>query len=235
MLAPVTRAQRAELSRIRAGRAPRSAVVAVVLGAAALGYLYGWATQLVPGVVDPASFWVGNLAAPYLALPFLAGAAAASVRGGALAAAAGALADVGAVAGFYELHSVGQSTGPGNPTGIAAYARWFSTFLLGVPGGMPWLTLALAVGAVLGLVGAAWFSRPRRWWLAAPVAAAFVLEPPVTVTAWRALLEWRLGTTLTPYRLDGANLVIWGTEIALGILALVAVIVVARRDRRPAG
>lgn len=212
------------------GRPRRSLAAVVLLGSVLAGYLYGWLTQLVPGVVDPASFWVGNLAAPYIALPFLAGAVAAGVgRTLVLPAASGALADAGAVAGFYELHLVGRPSGPGNPTGVDAYLQWLGNLVLGIPGGLPWLSVAVLAGAALGLLGGVWRRTPRRWWPAALVALAFVLEPPVTLTLWRSFLEWRLGAALTPYALDAPNLTIWGAEMALGLLGLVLVI---RRSRR---
>ena len=69
---------------------------------AAAGYLYGTLSARVPGTSDPTAFWVGNLAAPYLLIPFLAGTWRFRAIG---SAAAGAVAAVAAVAGFYRLSS----------------------------------------------------------------------------------------------------------------------------------
>ena len=60
----------------------------------------------------------------------------------------GGLTGVGLVAGFYGLHRVGRdpNADPGEPETIAGYGRWLSTFVLGRPGGIPWLTIGVSPG-----------------------------------------------------------------------------------------
>ena len=71
------------------------------------GYLYGYVTPRLPAPDTGARFWLGNLAAPYLLIPFLAGA----WRFRAVAAsAAGALGAAAAVASFYDFLWVGDVT-----------------------------------------------------------------------------------------------------------------------------
>src|SRR2546430_3209347 len=62
------------------------------------GALFGAAVSHIPAPDDPALFWIGNFSAPWAVLPFLTGRAQRSWR---WAAAAGLVADVACVAGFY--------------------------------------------------------------------------------------------------------------------------------------
>jgi hypothetical protein len=206
----------------------RPAVRLVLLAIA--GYAWGAFSNGLPAPTDPSSFWVGNLCAPYVILPFLAG----SWRFRAPAAGvAGAVVTGAAIAGFYGLLSVGDVTNSqldlaasvtARDVVIEAYRRWLGTFLLGTPGGIPWLTIGIGVGIAAGLLGFAWRTRGATW-AAIAVMALLLVEP-----ALYALLA-----TVVPagpdYALNGPNMAIWVAEAVIG---LVAIALVARSRRRAA-
>jgi hypothetical protein len=191
-----------------------------LVGVVAVGYVYGWLTGLLPSPSDPQVFWVSNLAAPYAVLPFLAGArlaVAAHPAKLARSVTAGALAGAAAVAGFYRLHAVGRDPHAdiGVPETVAgAYVRWLSTFVLGRPGGIPWLTLAVVVGVLAGALGWVWITRGA---LAAGLlgVAALLLEPLGHVVAM--VPDTRL---VREYPALPENLVIWVGEALLGLAAV---------------
>jgi hypothetical protein len=179
--------------------------------------------------------WAGNLSAPYLLLPFLAGALL--PRRATAAAVGGALAAASAIAGFYDLLMVGDVTAasvgaPATTTArqlvLDAYVRWFSTFLLGDPGGTPWLSIALVSGCLLGLVGFTWRTT-LRWWLAAPVGAAFLLEPLASLVLLPIVNRVRFGVPSAGYALAPENLTLWSLEALFGVACLAAAILLRRR------
>jgi hypothetical protein len=215
---------------VRALRRTRVRLVLIVVG----GFLYGWLTAHLPPSPSGSRMWAGNLSAPYLLLPFVAGALL--PRRATVAAAGGALASASAIAGFYDLLTVGDVTAasvgaPATTTArqlvLDAYARWFSTFLLGVPGGTPWLAIALVSGCLLGTVGFGWRTS-RRWWLAAPVGAAFLLEPAASLVVLPLVQRMRFGSAIPGYSLAPENLLLWSVEAAVGV-ACVALAVLLRR------
>jgi hypothetical protein len=198
------------------------------------GFLYGFLTAHLPASTSGSRMWAGNLSAPYLLLPFLAGALL--PRRAAGAALGGALASASAIAGFYNLLMVGDvtATSVGAPLTttarqlmLDAIARWFSTFLLGDPGGTPWLTIALVSGGVLGLVGFAWRTT-RRWWIAAPVGAAFLLEPVASLVLLPLVNRIRFGTSVPGYAPTPDNLTLWSIEALLGVACLAAALLLRR-------
>lgn len=201
----------------------------LLIGSTAAGYAYGALTAALPAPHEESTFWVGNFAAPYLLLPFLAGAWAAG-RGRAWPAAlAGGLTAGAAIAGFYGLHLVGGNsadmlglppTTPAAEVAVEAFRRWFSTFLLGRPGGIPWLTIAAVVGTAAGLAG--WLHRARgvRW--AGLAVAGLVVAEPLFYVVGSGRLPMAARYDLTPW-----NLAVWGAEALVG-LALAAVAVRAR-------
>lgn len=145
----------------------RNAPTAVRLLAVAIGgFLYGFLTAHLPAPHDATLFWLGNLGAPYLLIPFIVGAWRFRAP---VASAAGALAAGAVVAGFYNLPAARN-------VGI-----WFRTFLLGDPGGRPWLTIAIMVGLIFGHLGFRWHHKRARF-AGALVAMAFIAEPLVHVT-----------------------------------------------------
>ncbi len=216
---------------VRALRRTRVRLALIVVG----GFLYGWLTAHLPASTSGTRMWAGNLSAPYLLLPFLAGALL--PRRATIAAAGGALASASAIAGFYDLLAVGDVTAasvgaPSTTTArqlvLDAYARWFSTFLLGEPGGAPWLSIALVSGCLLGLVGFTW-RMTRAWWLAAAVGAAFVLEPVASLVVLPIVQRIRFGVPIAGYSLAPENVALWTVEALLGGAGIAAAALLRRR------
>ena len=202
---------------------PRSRPVlrtALILGLSLLfGAAMSWLKGDGPGLRDA----IGNASAPWLLVPFLAGAApgtGAGTRAGtsrlAIAAAAGLAATLAALAGFYVANSVVLQLGPHS---------WLTDLDLTVRGGLYWFERALVSGPVFGALGG-WWRRNRSLTAAAVIAAMFVLEPG----AWW-LYNLRLG--------GGAAYAVpqypalWLGEIAVGLAGFAALRAAARR--RPAG
>lgn len=181
----------------------------------AVALVYGWLTSRIEAPDDASVFWVGNLAAPYLILPAVAGATRRTrLRGAVL----GALTGAAMVFGFYGFFGVGDVTysqleldfdvTPRDAM-LEAYGNWFRTFLLGDPGGRPWLSAALLSGGVMGALGhrGAWHGGLAA---GAVAAAALVLEPLAYLSGASALFEGpRVGLT-------AGNVAVWGLELAAG-------------------
>jgi hypothetical protein len=172
----------------------------------------------VPGSSDPTAFWVGNLAAPYLLIPFLAGAWRFRAVG---AASAGAIGAVAAVAGFYRFLAVWHTTSAnwGMPAGTPArtiiahaYAFWFRNLALGDPGGRPWLSIALVVGMGCGYLGYRWGEKRSRL-AALAITSAFVLEALGHVAG--------LFVEGGRYTFHVSNVVVWSVEAAIGTVATI--------------
>lgn len=194
-------------------------VGARLLTLAIVGYLWGALTAAIPAPEDPSIFWLGNLAAPYLVLPFLA--ATWGFRAP-LAAAAGVLTACAGIAGFYQLHNVGDVTAiqldlPASMTArdvvLEAYSRWFSTFVLGQPGGAPWLTIAAVVGGVAGVLGFLYAAKGVRL-AAILVACSLLVEPAVYVAGSGGL------PLIGSYSLASPNVLVWTVEALVGLTAL---------------
>lgn len=202
------------------GTQARLAVIVVV------AYVYGHLAASLPAPSDASVFWLGNLAAPFLAIPFLAGAWR---FGRVLAMVAGLLAGVALVAGFYGFLFVGNVTNadldlpvtlPARQVVIEAYRQWLANLVIGDPSGTPWLTIAALFGAACGALGRLWATG--RAWAAAPIAAAFLLEPAVYVL--------RIGgiPLTSRYAIDPWNVTVWTLEVLVGVALIV---LTARRWR----
>ena len=198
----------------------RAAVRLLIL--AAIGYAWGALTNGLPAPSDPELFWVGNLCAPYVILPFLAGAWGFRPP---VAALAGAVVTGAAIAGFYGFLTVGDVTNvqldlPVTVTArsvvLDAYGRWFGTFVFGTPGGIPWLTIGIVAGACSGVLGSVWRRRGATW-AAIGVLGLLVVEPALYLLLASAV---PVGPA---YGLSGANLAIWGAEALVGVAAIVLV------------
>ncbi|MCU7728398.1 DUF6518 family protein [Actinoplanes sp. KI2] len=113
-----------------------NAVVLTVLLVLA-GFLFGKAMAHIPTPQHRFEFWVSNLAAPWIVLPFLAGYA---VPRRVLAPAAGALTCIASISGFYW-----QVIQDGVLVSIAK-----------------WVLLATVAGALYGYAGRAWRLRRSR-------------------------------------------------------------------------
>lgn len=212
-------------SRRQPARRPRPVFrMALILGLSVLfGAGMSWLKGDGPGLRDA----IGNASAPWLLLPFLAGAAARTragtatgtatgIRAGtgrlAIGAAAGLAATLAALAGFYVANSVVLQLGPHS---------WLTDLGLTVRGGLYWFKRALFSGPFFGALGG-WWHRDRSQAAAAAIAAMFVLEPG----AWW-LYNLRLG--------GGAAYAVpqypalWLGEIAVGLAGFALLRAAARR------
>ena len=160
--------------------------------------VYGVATSWLPAPSDT-SFWVSNLSAPYLLLPFLASAAGARSWRGAMAL--GVLVDWVTVAAFYARSIYDPEVIANNhrrlqPTISADQVlHWAAAQADG-----PWLRLGIVAGVTFGLLGM-WWSRSRSALGAAAIAISFALEP----LAWRVYEgRWTVSALL------------WAAEVTVG-------------------
>lgn len=195
-------------------RTPLLAAVGRLLVVAVVGFGYGFATNQIPAPESFGPMWIGNVAAPYALLPFLAGAWALRSAGGAVVA--GVVVELTAFGGFY--------------TELLADTDTSYWALLG--GGNPWLVFELFAGTVFGYLG-------HRWWRRGSLAAALVcaavpvLESLFLVTdfaGWvlRSLPVLNLYPPIYPK--SAWNLTLWGVEAAIG-LALAGLAVRQHRRR----
>lgn len=187
----------------------------LLLAALAGGLAIGAALSAVPSPESAKVFWVSNLAAPWLALAFVAGWPQRSRAWGAVA---GAVASLACVLGFYadslwfvriHFHHTGGSFAwePADKSITAALSPWLSSI-------SPWLAVALVFGALFGFLGARWGAS--RWIVAGLcLALAFLLEP----LGWLVLH----GGFWPPY-------VVWIAEAAVGA-ALLAWVLFIHRSR----
>ncbi|MEY2475771.1 MAG: hypothetical protein QOG87_1086 [Actinomycetota bacterium] len=170
---------------------------------------------------DESTFWLGNLAAPYVLIPFLAGGWRFRLPG---AVAAGALAGAGLVCGFYNVLATATVTSSmlGLPEGTPvttrltqAYAGWVRQQLLGA-GGYPWLTIGLVVGAGCGVAGFLW-AQGRARLVGTLFALTLVVEPLVYLTGLDALVFPGGDYARSVWNLAG-----WALEAAAGVLLALA-------------
>ncbi len=190
-------------------RRPRAAVrtVALVLALSVVfGILMAWIKGNGAGLSDA----IGNISALWLAVPFLAGAAAGSARV-VVGALYGLVATLAALTGFYFAESFVLDLGQHS---------WLTDLSLTMGTVGYYAERGLVTGPVFGSLGLWW--RQRRSVLAAGVlAAVFVFEP----LAW-----WLYGLRIgggAAYPVPGYP-ALWLTEIALGVAGFVVLRRVAR-------
>lgn len=191
-----------------------------------LGYLYGRVVGGIKGTSEVTDLWVGNIAAAYVVAPALAGAWLRSRTGSTwVGAAAGAMTAGAMVCGFYRLLETWLTDPleielPADASrwdvALHQYPVWFSQFVLGRPGGAPWLTAGLVVGVVCGWLGARWVAGST--WAGVLVAAAPLLEPVAYLLPSIPGIPVNLD-----YALNTRNLTIWALEIAVGLVLLATV------------
>ncbi|MGW5671822.1 hypothetical protein [Micromonospora sp. NPDC003776] len=191
-----------------------------------LAFAYGWLTGRIPAPEDPGTFWIGNLAGPYLVISFLA--SVWTARRVWSAALTGAAAAAVTVCGFYNVLAVGIDArnkwelSPSTPELVAlrvAYEHWLRLQLIGA---RPWLLIGLVAGAVAGYFGYRWADRRDRLGLAL-LGGGLVVEPAL----YFAKLSPNIGFTGYPYR--PVNLAIWLAEAMVGAAVLVYALRSARR------
>lgn len=179
--------------------------------ALAVGFLYGWLTWRIPSPTPsrPHDFWVANLAAPWLVMPFAAGWLQRSRTRSAIA---GSLADIGASAGFYlSILLADPHPGPrGRRTPIPD--RIIQNWMYWLQYLAPWIALSVLVGGVLGVLGC-WRRRSGSAVPAAVIGLALLTEPLVLIT-------------LRGYRVP---VPIWSAEMLVGVCVMVIAIRSHRR------
>ena len=187
---------------------------------AVIAFLYGRVTASLPAPDQPDAFWPGNIGAPYLLIPFLAGAWRFGLAGSAVAGGLGAGA---MILGFYDVLAVAGNSNSSMELPLEtpnlerighAYGRFFGTFVFGQPGGIPWLTIAIVLGG-LGLLGYRWSTRGSRL-AGAIIAAPFLVEPIIYLFGLETLRFFRGDA----YANDLRNTVLWAVELAVGLILL---------------
>ena len=185
---------------------------ALLVGFAVGGALFGAAVSHIPSPEDPAVFWIGNFSAPWAVLPFLTGRVQ---RSWTWAAAAGLVADVACVAGFYG----GFLTADPGRLGMSPDAPLGSLVATGLYNWLrfiaPWVVFATVTGTVYGALGW-WWARARAIVPAVGVAMPFLAEP----------VAWWLYRGFVP-----APAYLWLIEITVGVAVLAWM---GRRLRLPA-
>jgi hypothetical protein len=183
-------------------------------------FLIGFAFHSIEGVSDPKTLWVGNLSWPYLLIPAL-------VCAGELSFPRALIRSVGScicmVLGFYNILGLLTVTAlemgmePGSPR-LAVLATALRNYLghlvLGVPGGIPWITVALMCGAI---IAASHHLAARREWgtiFWSTIAVIGLLEP---ILHFAPFLAW---LPFGGYDFNWPGRVIAVTEGGLATLAL---------------
>ena len=221
-----------------AARRRRSRTRGRLLAVLVVSFLLGLALGRIPSPARVGDLWVGNLAAPYLVVPALAGAWAGRRLLG--AAVAGAVSGAGLVLGFYDvLDSVLMGLRPdaglrlGIPdvsalgASVAATRGWVEHQVL-TGYGTPWLTVAVVVGLVMGPVG--YVFRRASGFVLVVLAAALVAGPFLAEAAFHVLASagglrslpviGSVGWPMTP-----RNALVVSCEAAVGAITQVALVV----------
>jgi Family of unknown function (DUF6518) len=183
----------------------------ILLAAFAFGLLSAWIKGNGPGVRDA----IGNASAPWLLLPFLAGATA-GARSVVVAALAGLAATLAALMGFYLAESFVLQLGQ-HP--------WLTDLRLTMSASVFWVGRACLSGPVFGAIGF-WWQRRRSLAALGLMAAMFVLEP----LAWWVYNQRYLDGGAA-YPVPGYP-VLWIGEIAIGIAGFIALSRADRQDAR---
>ncbi|HEV7639619.1 MAG TPA: DUF6518 family protein [Gaiellaceae bacterium] len=173
------------------------------------GVGFGVVAAVIKGQDTGARDVLGNLIAPWVVVPFLAGSRYASVWRATLVGVAATLA---ALLGFYVAEAAILDLGS-HP--------WYTDLQLTLRAGRFWATWGLLSGAVYGALGGVWASR-RNAAAAVAVGLAFVGEPLITTFTSRAGL-WA-GGALFHYSW------IWVSEVLIG-LGCIAFVVAQTRGR----
>jgi hypothetical protein len=191
----------------------------VVLACLAAAVAYGAGASWIPAPAD-GSFWLGNTSAPYLVLPFLAGAATPTL-GRAATALLGVAVDWAMVAAFYarSLYDPAQlanSRRLGQHPFSPQHLRHWTIGLYTVNG--RWIVLGVLAGVTFAVLGRAW-RRTGSPLLAAAAAAVLAAEPAA---------HW----IDTSFRIMPVAASIG--EIGCGGLLLAILLLMGRRIRTPA-
>jgi Family of unknown function (DUF6518) len=187
-------------------------IALIVASSAVFGVLMAWIKGNGAGLADA----VGNISAPWLLLPFLAGAAASSRRA-ILGAVYGFIATLAALTAFYFAESFVLDLGQHS---------WLTDLSLTMRAIVYYAERGVVTGPLFGALGQ-WWRRRRSTAAASMIAAAFVLEP----VAW-----WLYGARIgggAAYPVPGYP-ALWLGEIAIGVAGFVMLRRLARQQSEPA-
>ena len=184
----------------------RRRIAWVLLGAIAFGVL----AAVVKGQEADVRNVIGNMSAPWVVPPFLAGLAFPRLWRGALV---GVLATEVAFLAFYVAEAVILDLGP-HP--------WYIDLQLTVGTLYIYETLGLVSGAVYGALGAL-FASTRSGLVAASVGVAFVAEPLIVWAMWKGSVWGGPGILAYP--------ALWIGEVAVGAALVGLAFRLARRGR----
>jgi hypothetical protein len=188
-------------------RSSSQRILGVMLAAVAFGVSMSVIKGNGPGIRDA----VGNTSAPWLLLPFVAGAVTGRNRP-VTAALTGTLASLVALVGFYVANTFVLDLGP-HP--------WIVDLQLALQGGRRYLEFGLLSGPFFGALGG-WWQRARSVVLGVLVASLLVFEP----------FAWLIYGWARHARYDEHPLV-WAVEASAGLCGCVTVAVLTRRSARP--
>jgi hypothetical protein len=199
-------------------------------------FLVGFGFHSIEGVSDPRTLWVGNLSWPYVLIPAVA---CVGQRSLATAVMRSVGCGVFMVLGFYNvlgLFSVSaleMGMEPGSPrqaVSAVAVRSYVEHLVLGRPGGIPWITVAILLGATLAASHhvAARADHAVLFWLT--IGLIGLVEP---ILHFAPFLAW---LPFGGYRFDSSAKAICVSECALGVLVLYqGLSAPARRTRAAAG
>jgi hypothetical protein len=188
---------------------PRRLLLLLLLGAIGFGVL----VAVIKGQDAGVRSAVGNMSAPWIVVPFLAGTLYSRARQAALIGGATTLA---AFFGFYTAEAAILDLGE-HP--------WYVDLKLTLGSGQVYEVWGTPAGVVYGVLGWLWASRSS---VAAAVAVglAFVLEPLIVLALVRTQVWGGGGLFDHPW--------LWATEIAIGLAVIAFVLVKAQaRPARP--
>jgi len=171
-------------------------------------FAFGVAVAAIKGQDVGVRDALGNLSAPWVLVPFVAGTCVRSAWRGAFV---GVVVTLVALAGFYTAEAAVLDLGP-HP--------WYVDLRLTLHWNI-YATWGIASGLLYGALGAIW-SRRRSVAAAAAVGLAFAAEPLIVLVLWRGGI-WGDGGLLLHYRW------LWSAEILAGLAAIAYAYQTARR------
>jgi hypothetical protein len=189
---------------------PAGKLTVLLLGSVAFGAIMAAIKGQDVGVRDA----LGNLSAPWIVIPFLAGTRCTSVWRATLV---GIVTTLASLLGFYVAEAAILDLGP-HP--------WYIDLKLTAGSVNIYEKWGVFSGAVYGALGGLWATR-RSVWAAAAVGLAFVVEPTITLVTSRAGL-WG-GGGLLDYAWMGVG------EVVLGLTAIAYVIRLATVNKLESG
>ena len=184
------------MSRSSSQRRQSSPAIHQVSLAVLVAVAFGVAVSVVKGNGGGVRATIGNTSAPWLLLPFVAGAVAGRARP-TLSAAVGTLVSFMALGGFYLTNTWVLDLGP-HP--------WVVDLRLTFNAGREFFLLAVVSGPLFGALGGLWQQR-RSVGLAVLVSTLLVLEP----------LAWLAYESIRPAAHYSNHPIVWAVEMVFGL------------------